>query len=584
MKRNLLILALIGCATLSFAKSKLSSELKGRGHDTSSVKVIVQFKHKPGASHQNEISSRGGSIKGDLSLINSLQATVPASKLAELANDAEVEYISPDRPLGNTLNNSTGAVLANYAWGLGLDGKGVGVAVIDSGIHVVADLNATAGKGSRVVASFDTIGGGTDDKYGHGTHVAGIIAGNAAASLCKDCTRALRGMAPNVTLINFHALDQNGQGTDSSVINAINQAIALKSKYNIRVINLSLGRPVFESYTQDPLCQAVEAAWKAGIVVVVAAGNDGRDDTMGTNGYGTISAPGNDPYVITVGAMNTVGTPDRADDVMTTYSSKGPTAIDHIAKPDLVAPGNHVISLQVDGTLTKAFPANRVMANFYNRSKEGEVSKDYFTLSGTSMATPVVSAAAALLIQQNPKLTPDQVKARLMMTAFKNLPTLHDGHRFGHNLHHAGRCFHCGRRLSWICRLHCRTAVWPTLSAKSPTTAYDDVTGNVYFVADSSALWGSSAMWGSFRVWGANAFTADQSSVGGSSALWGSSAMWGSFRAKGFSALWGSSAMWGSLRAKPRTLRASASRGISRFDEKILQHSYSGGRKSISLG
>ena len=555
MKRNLLILALIGSATLGFAKSKLSSELKGRGQDTSSVKVIVQFKHKPGAAHQQEISGRGGSVQGNLSLINSLQATVPASKLAELANDAEVEYISPDRPLGNTLNNSTGAVLANYAWGLGLDGKGVGVAVIDSGIHVVADLNATAGKGSRVVASFDTIGGGTDDKYGHGTHVAGIIAGNAAASLCKDCTRALRGMAPNVTLINFHALDQNGQGTDSSVINAINQAIALKSKYNIRVINLSLGRPVFESYTQDPLCQAVEAAWKAGIVVVVAAGNDGRDDSLGTNGYGTISAPGNDPYVITVGAMNTVGTPDRADDVMTTYSSKGPTGIDHIAKPDLVAPGNHVVSLQVDGTLTKEFPGNRAMADLYSPSKQGEVSKDYFTLSGTSMATPVVSAAAALLIQQNPKLTPDQVKARLMTTAFKNLPLYTTVTDSGTTFTMQSDVFTVGAGYLDMQAALSDTSL-ATLSAKSPTAAYDDVTGSVYFVADSSALWGSSAMWGSFRVWGKDAFVGSQSVVGGSSALWGSSAMWGSFRAKGFSAVWGSSAMWGSLRAK--TMNASS--------------------------
>jgi serine protease AprX len=136
------------------------------------------------------------------------------------------------------------------------------------------------------------------------------------------------------------------------VIKAINQAISVKDIYNIRVMNLSLGRPVMESYTQDPLCQAVEAAWQAGIVVVVAAGNDGRDNSAGTDGYGTISAPGNDPYVITVGAMNTKNTPDRGDDVITSYSSKGPTAIDHIAKPDLVAPGNRVISLQMGGNLS----------------------------------------------------------------------------------------------------------------------------------------------------------------------------------------------------------------------------------------
>ncbi len=107
------------------------------------------------------------------------------------------------------------------------------------------------------------------------------------------------------------------------MINAINQAISLKSQYNIRVMNLSLGRPVFESYLLDPLCQAVEAAWKAGIVVVVAAGNEGRTNYATSNGYGSITAPGNDPYVITVGAMNMKGTPDRSDDVMTSYSSKG---------------------------------------------------------------------------------------------------------------------------------------------------------------------------------------------------------------------------------------------------------------------
>ena len=134
------------------------------------------------------------------------------------------------------------------------------------------------------------------------------------------------GIAPGANLLNFRVLDANGNGSDSSVIAAIEQAIALKNKYNIRVINLSLGRPVFESYTQDPLCQAVEAAWKAGIVVVVAAGNDGRDNSFGNEGYGTIMAPGNDPYVITVGAMRSMGTPSRTDDLVASYSSKGPIA------------------------------------------------------------------------------------------------------------------------------------------------------------------------------------------------------------------------------------------------------------------
>src|SRR5207342_982645 len=113
-------------------------------------------------------------------------------------------------------------------------------------------------------------------------------------------THTFRGIAPKANLINLRVLDASGSGTDSAVIAAIGQAISLKNQYNIRVINLSLGRPVFESYTKDPLCQAVEKAWAAGIVVVAAAGNSGRDDSLGTQGYGTISAPGNDPYVITV--------------------------------------------------------------------------------------------------------------------------------------------------------------------------------------------------------------------------------------------------------------------------------------------
>src|SRR5262249_10245168 len=139
-------------------------------------------------------------------------------------------------------------------------------------------------------------------------------------------------------------------GADSQVIAAIQRAIQLKDTYNIRVINLSLGRPVYESYTLDPLCQAVEAAWQAGIVVVVAAGNAGRDNSLGTQGYATIQAPGNDPNVITVGATNVHASAMRDASTITTYSSKGPTLLDHLVKPDLVAPGNNIVSLLAPGS------------------------------------------------------------------------------------------------------------------------------------------------------------------------------------------------------------------------------------------
>src|SRR4029077_2430399 len=182
-----------------------------------------------------------------------------------------------------------------------------------------------------------------------------------------------------------------------------------------RVINLSLGRGIPVSYTQDPLCQAVEAAWQSGIVVVVAAGNYGRLSVNGSNGFGTITAPGNDPFVLTVGAMKSMGTYSRTDDQEASFSSKGPTTYDHVVKPDMVAAGNAVVSLAAAGaTLETAYPQALVAGSDGNN--------DYCTLSGTSMATPAVSGAVPLMLQQSGSLTPVQVKARLMKTAYKHFP------------------------------------------------------------------------------------------------------------------------------------------------------------------
>src|SRR5262249_15933010 len=421
MRKTLVIAFVFTLAVAANAKNpKIASDVKPSG--TATVDVIVQFKHVPGATHAAKVARHGGEVRTDLSLIKSLHVSVKANELVKLANDPEVAFISPNRKVTSHLNNATAAVIAPYAWSLGLDGTGIGVAVIDSGVHGTEDLKDAQGH-NRIVYNYDSLGGGTDDAYGHGTHVAGIIGGNGKNSICASCDLVIRGMAPNAKIVNFHALDKNGEGTDASVIAAIDKAIQLKSTYNIRVMNLSLGRPVYESYAQDPLCQAVETAWNAGIVVVVSAGNYGRDNSAGTNGYATITAQANDPYVITVGAMNTKNTPDRGDDVMASYSSKGPTAIDHIAKPDLVAPGNRVVSLQQSaGTLIKANPGNRPYKSYYTTATDTSVSDKYYILSGTSMAAPMVSGAAGLLLQKNPDMTPDQVKARLMKTAWKNVP------------------------------------------------------------------------------------------------------------------------------------------------------------------
>src|SRR5436190_4025350 len=404
--KKLLLLTSILCAGLS-AASKLARDLPTSG---SAVDVIVRFK-KPPTKDDLKCAVAFGQIKIMLDIINAVHRALTPAQIQALANVPAIAYISPSRPMKSSLDITTTTVSANLAWNLGWTGVGVGVAVIDSGVALKNDLKAANGITSRVVYSESFVAGETTaDLYGHGTHVAGIIGSNGADSSGSGYSRTFKGVAPGVSIVSLKALDKNGAGDDAGVIAAIQTAVALKSIYNIRVLNLSLGRPVFESYTVDPLCQAVEAAWNAGIVVVVAAGNYGRDNSKRTKGYGTIASPANDPYVITVGATNAKGTPSPYDDAIASFSSKGPTAIDHIVKPDLVAPGNGVISLlsSTTATLYTQHPSTRVQDSFYDTTPDG-VSQSYLRLSGTSMATPVVSGAAALLIEKTPSLTPDQL-------------------------------------------------------------------------------------------------------------------------------------------------------------------------------
>ena len=272
---------LILSASLAFAgPRKMSKELQDQF--SGDVDVIVQYTQVPTARHHEKVLNRGGRIKRDLGEFKGGAYSMPASELADLAADPDVVYISPDHPLRDMStipaainDNHTGTINANNAWSKGLSGAGIGVAIIDSGIASLPDITA-----SNIVYSQDFTGSGSSaDVYGHGTHVTGILAGNGNQSTGSAYSYTFKGIADGVKIINLRVLDANGGGTDSEVIAAIQKAIALKSTYNIRVINLSLGRPVWESYTVDPLCQAAEQAWKAGIVVVVAAGNYGRDDS-----------------------------------------------------------------------------------------------------------------------------------------------------------------------------------------------------------------------------------------------------------------------------------------------------------------
>jgi serine protease AprX len=373
------------------------------------------------------------------------------------------------------------------------------------------------------------------------------------------------GLADQVSLINFRVLDQNGEGTDSEVIAAIQQAIALKSKYNIRVINLSLGRPVWESYKVDPLCQAVEQAWKAGIVVVVAAGNYGRDNNAGTNGYGTITAPGNDPYVITVGAMNSMGSSNRTLHVIASYSSKGPTLFDSVLKPDVVAPGNLIVSVYFPAsTLNKNYPQFETPLALYVDGPQTAASGTYFNLSGTSMATPMVSATAALMLEQTPSLTPDQVKARIMSSAFRGLVQSSTAKDLvtGQTFYDQSDVFTVGAGYLDIQGALQNTNLAPATvgSALSPL-AVKNSNGNISLVANGSSmlggnsiLWGSASnLWGSSILWGTGSEEGESILWGSGTSLSGSSILWGS-TVTSESILWGSSetqddganALWGS--------------------------------------
>ena len=431
---------------------------------------------------------------------------------------------------------------APSAWANGIDGSGVGVAVIDTGISNTGDL---AGK---VIDGFDfsSEGSYTTDSYGHGTFVAGIIAGTGAAS-----NGAVKGVAPGVNLISLKVAGASGSSDVIRVISAIQWAVNNADRHDIRVLNLSLGTDSTQSWRIDPLNAAVEGAWRAGLVVTVAAGNSGSAG---------ISKPGDDPYVITVGSTDDETTIDASDDTVASFSSTGPTAAD-VAKPDLVAPGAHLVATSAPGsTIDTAFPASRV-------------APIYFRGTGTSFSAPQVAGAAALLLQQRPGLTNNQVKG-LLTTSASALPDVPataqgagaldirallaapTGPVANQGLAHSdgsgspfkseGSLVHAGG-LKWNSAAW-NSAAWNSAawnSAAWNSAAWNSAAWNS--AAWNSAPWGAeaettSAAWNAYR-WASAAWNGyDWSSAAGTSAAWNSAA-WNS--AAWNSAAWNSAA-WNS--------------------------------------
>lgn len=376
------------------------------------IRVIVQ------PAEEGNLSSLRGRLRGILrrELEGAVALEVTRAEFEALKRDTSFAHISNDAPVTADMaitNKVTGATtvwqgtsgLLGIGGTAGYKGAGLTVAVVDSGIapHTALDTRVIA----RVnLVSFEAANT-TGDPYGHGTHVAGIIAGNTTAA--KYVTTAFAGgTAPAVKLVDVRVLGSTGVGYTSDVIAGIDWVVANRAKYGIRVINLSLGHAVSEPSAIDPLCQAVARAVNAGIIVVASAGNYGVTST-GAPVLGGISSPGNSPYAITVGAIDTKGTLDRSDDAVAAYSSKGPTRYDLAVKPDVVAPGSRIVSLEA---------ANSYLATHYPQwHVAGSGKNAYFRLTGTSMSTPVVAGGVALLLDAEPDLTPSQVKVALQMGA-----------------------------------------------------------------------------------------------------------------------------------------------------------------------
>jgi serine protease AprX len=397
---------------------KLDQKLNERANlgGVGTSRVIVML--KPGCSVDNDLKQVGARKGRSFGSINGVAAEVPNFVLRRLANTTCVASMHHDRGVAGEMNyaavvEGARAVQAQY----GYNGAGVGVAVIDSGISAWHDDLTYVGwnpavkvvNGQRVAKFVDFVNGRTTpyDDNGHGTHVSGIIAGNGVDSL-----GARAGMAPAADIVSLKVLDATGGGHISNVIAALDWVVANHSLYNIRVVNLSVGAAVTESYTTDPLALAAKRAVDAGVVVVTAAGNLGKNKTTGQVQYGAITAPGNAPWVLTVGAYNHEGTLTRADDQIASFSSRGPTAHDFGAKPDVVATGVGIASLSVPGSTLYANSLAFLLPGIFSTT-----TKPYLALSGTSMASPVVAGTVALMMQANPKLTPNLAKAIIEYTA-----------------------------------------------------------------------------------------------------------------------------------------------------------------------
>lgn len=398
------------------AEAKIAPELVETSRLQPQEEVRVMILGRSDAVAQ-AIEWVGGTVVRDLPIIDATVARVPARDLTAIAAQPSVQRISPDGAVqGSALQLKKGepgtgkkgdasSFLNLYldtlnvrpVWEMGLRGEGIGIAVIDSGIDTLLDFGADMGlershSDSRILDTIAFNGSDNlDDLSGHGTHVAGIISGNGVQS-----DGLYRGIAPMANLIALNISDEKGRAYESDSVAAMLWVLENRERYNIRVVNLSINSTAESSYHESGMNAAAELLWLNGVVVVASAGNNLSEGINPAR-----AAPSNDPFIITVGASDERVTGDPADDRKSQLTAHAITK-DGFAKPDLLAPGVEIVSVLAEDS------------EWASRYPDRVVGESYFRASGSSMAAPMVAGAAALLLQSNPNLTPDQVKQRLL--------------------------------------------------------------------------------------------------------------------------------------------------------------------------
>ena len=423
-----LVLALCLAGSVGAGTGSGAGAPKGIGWDavgkpaptgTSWDSVIVRAKRGKEPLAERAVVRLGGRIVLRLRIIGGFAARVPAQAVGTLRHSPAVLSVTldarlaplaakytppPDSGAVNSMAATTLMTGARAYWQAGFTGKGVGIALIDSGVAPVDGLTSSGKVVNGADLSFESQASNLRylDAYGHGTHMAGIIAGRASAAApgtyAADQTNFL-GMAPDARIVSIKVADAHGAADVSQIIAAISWVVEHRNDngLNIRVLNLSYGTDSAQSYKTDPLAYAAEQAWKSGVVVVVAIGNAGF-----VGKTGTLTSPATDPYVLAVGASDSRGTSLLGDDTIAVFSSSG-SRQRHV---DLIAPGTHVASLRVLGS--------NIDETYGGTGRFGD---GLFLGSGTSQAAAVVSGAAALIIEQHPSITPDDLKYLLTSTA-----------------------------------------------------------------------------------------------------------------------------------------------------------------------